>query len=376
MRVAMKKPLLTLSAAALALMLSACGETSPEERMDRAEQAFAENRFNDARIDLASVLQDDANNREALELLAQTQLQLGQSRDVLSTVERLRDSGGLSPELTLIAAEAHLQLGDTDEVRRMLARDQSAPAWRLLALAATFDGEIEAAMDAFAAGREAPGDRLELHVSEAEFHLTMSDAEAAREAVARAEAIDRAALGVIYVSARLAQLDGDNAAAAEAYERILAISPLDRPALLGAIAERGNAGDIDGLRPLVERGREAYPFDVEFLYLDARLAAHEEDWRGVRELLQANESLIADHPDARGLYGEALLELGQAQQARAQLAPIYRRNADNPNIARAYARTLIETGDHAEAARVIAPFANSADAEEIDRQIAQRAANG
>ncbi|RJY08523.1 hypothetical protein [Aurantiacibacter aquimixticola] len=69
---------------ALALSLAACG-LSPAERMERAEAAYAENRFTEARLDLASILEEDANDIAALEMLARVQLQLGDGEGAASS---------------------------------------------------------------------------------------------------------------------------------------------------------------------------------------------------------------------------------------------------------------------------------------------------
>lgn len=73
----MKAPLKTFIAGAMALSLGACG-ISPEERMERAEQAFEEHRFSEARLDLGILLQLDENDSQALDLLARIQLAMGQ----------------------------------------------------------------------------------------------------------------------------------------------------------------------------------------------------------------------------------------------------------------------------------------------------------
>lgn len=340
-------------AAAVMLALSACGP-STAERLEQAREAITGHRYAEARSELGTILQDNGDNAEALRLLAETQLRLGDGEGALATLVRLEAAGGNGEETRLLAAEAHLQIGDPQRVRDIIAKPGTAEAWRLLALAAILEADDAEALRAFASGEAAPGDHLGLYVAEADFHLTRGDIAAARSAVDLAVNLNASDIGVLNVVARLAQREGDHAAALRSFEAILAQAPDDRPALLGAIAEYGNAGRVDDLRPLVARGRSAYPDDVEFLFLAARLMAFEEDWIGVRQLLQAHANQITEHPEARGLYGQALLELGQVEQARAQLAPLYRRYPGQTMIARTYAQALRAAGEADMATDVLA----------------------
>jgi thioredoxin-like negative regulator of GroEL len=341
-----------------------------------AQHAFAAQDYVAARDHAQAALVEDPRDSAALALIARTQLAMGLGSDALATLARMEESGSLPDDARLIEAEARLQIGEMDAVSRLLQGETSAESWRLRALMAAMAGDEAGALAAFARGRSGEGEKHRLYTAEANFHLTRGNAAAARDAVAQAQLAAPQSIETLFVSARLAQLSGEPELASRAYLAILEIAPLDRPALLGAIAELGNADRVDLLRPLVVRGRAAYPEDIEFFYLTARLKADEGDWAGVRDLLQQREGEVSAHPDARGLYGQALLELGQVELARAQLAPLYRRYPDNPMFARTYARVLLENGEAGEARQVIAPFASLPNAEQADRDIAQRAAAG
>lgn len=355
--------------------LSACSVMQADP-LENAQQAFAAQDYAAAREYAQAALVEDARDYAALEVLARTQLAMGLGGDALATLARMEEAGSLPAEARLIEAEARLQIGELDAVERLLEGQTSAESWRLRALMAAVEGDEAGALAAFARGRSGDGEQHRLFTAEANFHLIRGNADAARDAVAQAQRLAPQSIETLFVSARLAQLRGEPELASRAYLAILDIAPLDRPALLGAIAELGNAGRVDLLRPLVHRGREAYPEDIEFFYLTARLKADEGQWAEVRNLLQQREAAISEHPDARGLYGQALLELGQVELARAQLAPLYRRYPENPMFARAYALVLLESGQAGEARQVIAPFASRPDAEQADRDIAHRAAAG
>jgi len=296
--------------------------------------------------------------------------------DVPATLERLESAGGTPADVKLIEAEALLQMGEHQLALGVLEGEGNADSWRLRALAANMSGKRAEAEAAFLRGREAEGDKRKLYVAEASHHLSHGNADAARFAVGQAQRLSPGSIETLFVSARLAQLDGQPNLASRAYLAILELTPTDRPALLGAIAELDKLGRIDLIPDLIQRGRTAYPQDIEFIYLTASLQAYEGDWQAARDLLQQNETAVAEHDNARGLYGQTLLELGQFEQARAQLAPLSRRYPDNAAYARIFARILIELDEHAQARSVMRPIANRADAQPIDRELAALAARG
>jgi|GEM_PF-978696 len=358
---------------AMAGTLGACSLIMPDP-VEQAQESFAAQDYIAARTDALRALQQDENDAAALELLARVHLAMGQGGDALMALERLQNAGVRLADANLIEAEALLQMGDHELALELLAGEDSAESWRLRALAANLAGDTETAEAAFANGHEAEGDKRKLFTAEASHHLIQGNAEAARLAVGEAQRLSPDTIETLLISARLAQLDGEPELASRAYLAILDVAPTDRPALLGAIRELDSLGRIDLLSELIQRGRAAYPADVEFVYLTASLHGYDGNWAAARDLLQEYESQIAGHDDARGLYGQALLELGQLELARAQLAPLNRRYPDNPAYARIFARILIELDEKRQARAVMRPIAARADAQDIDRELMQLAA--
>ena len=354
-------------------LLSAC---AGQGEGDLAREALARQDYAAAREHAGAALKQDPADPVALADLARAQLALGQGADALATLERLRRTGSVPPDMKLLLAEGELQIGGTAAALE-LAGDPpaSAEGWRLRALALSQAGRDDKARDAFERGRSADGPRHRLNIAEAVYRLDRGDRAGAKAALARASAEAPEAIEVLFVTARIAQLEdrGDDALAA--YLAILDKAPLDRPALLGAIAEHGRRGEIGQLQELVARGIAAMPEDAEFVYLSARLLAERDDWEKVRELLQRREPLLPEHPDSRALYAQALLELGQYESARAHAAPLYRTHPESVMIRRIYARALIETGDATAARAVIAPLVDRPGAQAIDRHLAERASH-
>ena len=314
----------TLAPLALLAGLSACSWFGSDPLED-AQQAFAAEDYIAARELALAVLEGDPENVAALELLARAQLAMGQGGDVAGTLERIERAGGEAADEELLAAEAQLQMGNAAAARELIGDRRDAEAWRLLALAANLDGDLAGARQAFASGHGAEGERGKLFAAEASFHLAQGDLVAAEQAVALAQDVAPQRVETLFVSARLAEARGDQVLALSNYLRIIEKVPLDRPALLAAIAASERAGQGDITRHLIAYGAQTRPMDYEFVYQQARVEAWDGQWAAVRIRLQAHEGELENHPAARLLYAESLLQLGQVETARAIVAPILAR---------------------------------------------------
>lgn len=342
----------TLLASAIALSLAACSGATGGDAAQEARTAFDRQDFIEARDKASVALEATPDDKALLLILAKSQVAIGQSDSALRALERLESIGGGGDDVSLLRSEALLQKGRPAQARDAIKGIDTSDAWRLRAIAAIHEKDDKAAEAAFASGMRAPGDRFKLHATQANWLVDHGFADRAQESVAKLQKIAPKRIETLFVTARLAQLQGDSATALASYQAILEQAPLDRPALLGAIAELGVQGRIDELRPLVARGLKAMPDDMEFIYLDARLEAESGNWKKVRSILQQVEPRLTDNPDARALYAQALLEEGQAELARSHLAPLYRAYPDAPGFAEIYAQALERTGDPEEARRV------------------------
>jgi Tfp pilus assembly protein PilF len=167
--------LLTAAAAALA----GCGMT-PEEQVQRAEKDFAAHQFTSARLDLISALQEQPSNRRAAELLARTQLELGDGEAAAALLDRLAASGSLPADGAILRGEADLLRGRIREALDHVADEATPEAWRVRALAYIELRDITAAADAFAKGATAGGPKARLLAESARFALAQGDRATAR----------------------------------------------------------------------------------------------------------------------------------------------------------------------------------------------------
>ncbi|MFB0611471.1 tetratricopeptide repeat protein [Aurantiacibacter poecillastricola] len=320
-------------AASLFLCLSACPSPGGSA-IDEARDALAAQDYIAAEQHVRTTLSQMPDDTGALDVLARAQLAMGQGAVALATLDRLGRAGGSPEDADLLAAEAHLQTGDAGAARDLLEGQESAEAWRLRALAATLNGEFESARSAFARGRTASGEKGKLLAAEASFHLSRGDITAAEEAVTLAQDTAPGRIETLFVAARLAEARAEPLLALSNYLRIIEIAPLDRPALIAAIAASERAGRREVTRHLIAYGAQTRPLDSEFVYQQARVEAWDGRWGAVRERLQAYETELAKHDPARLLYAEALLNLGQVETARAIAAPIIARRSGDAEAVR------------------------------------------
>ena len=364
----------SVAALALALAVTACG-LSPEERLDRAETAFAQNRFTEARLDLASVLEEDAGNAEALEMLARTHLQLGDGESAWHVLERLTAQGARLPDHDTLAAEAQLLRGNHAEALALAETLGSAEGARIAALALVGQGETAAAAERFEKGLKASGPRARLFADYAIFALQAGDGARADSLATQARQADVNALDPLFASARVAQATGDLAAALAHYEKAAADWPESRVAMLGRIGVLGDLGRMEEARPLIAEAARRSPGDPDIVYLQARLAAEDGEWRAVRDALQPLEA--SDQARVQLLYARSLVELGLTEAAMPRLAALMRRAPGNAAARRLLAHAQFDSGDAARAHAMIGPLAESANAAPQDLALyAQTGGNG
>lgn len=326
----------TIVAPCMAMALAACSAFASDP-VDDARAAFETQDYIAAGELAQAALTANAEDADALELLARIQLAMGQGSDVAATLDRLERAGVELADANLLAAEGHLQAGDIEAAQELIGNATSAESWRLRALVAVAQEDVEGALDAYREGRTAEGPRGKLFASEATLHLDRGDLAAATEAVALAQDVAPGRVETLFVSARLAEARANHAIALSNYLQIIEIVPMDRPALLAAITASERAGKPGITRHLITYGAQTRPLDREFVYQQARLDAWEGRWEAVRERLQAHEGELENHVSARLLYAEALLQLGQVETARAIAAPIAARHAGDAEVMRVQA---------------------------------------
>ncbi|HEX4846762.1 MAG TPA: tetratricopeptide repeat protein [Novosphingobium sp.] len=354
------------------LALSACAD-SPEDAFAKAKAGFAARDYVAARVHLAAYLSAHPDNKEALLMQARTLLALGDGDGAQAALAKL--TGGKPPagELAELSAEAALLRGVPDVALDLLGASKGPEAERLRALAALQKNDPGGAQGHFEAALSAGGN-ARVFADYARFHLIGGAVAEAEAMAAKAEKADPDGIDTLLVLGQLSVRRGDLAKALGYYERASKLYPASLAALIGQAAVLGDLGRHDEMKAVIDRAAGFAPKHPQVVFLKARAAAGQKDWKAVRETVQPLEAGLAPADPLRVLYGEALLRLGQAELAIAQLQPVLRVAPGNRDAALLLAEALLARGDARQALAVLKPFADSPAARTEELALAAKSA--
>ncbi|EGD58827.1 TPR repeat-containing protein [Novosphingobium nitrogenifigens DSM 19370] len=353
--------------------LAGCHRVDPVARFADARQAFAAEDYGRARTAVLAALDADENNRDMLLLLARTDLALHDGDGAQTALGRLRDAGAKGQDLTEMTAEAALLRGQGPEALRLLAGDQRPQAWRLRAAVAQADGDSGGALAAFRHGMEA-GDDYALAAAYAHFLLEGGDLDEADRVLAIMRRLGPGRLDTLMTAGLIAQhkgqLDQASAAFRQAADRFRT-----RPEPIVALADIADMqGHVDVAAGYAAKANERAPGDPQVEALVVRVAAEKGEWQKVRDILAPREDSL-DVRTFEGLaYGEALLNLGRPEQARAIYAKALLLSPQNPYARLMLAESQLAAGASADALRTVRPLADSVLAGQRELDLAVRAA--
>lgn len=356
-----------------AMLLMAACSTDPVQQMADARQAVAAQDYDRARVLLTATLQEQPSNREALAMLVQTYLRLGDGDAAQGAAARLRTAGASGPELARFEAEAALLRGLPKQALELLAADASSDGWRIRAAALLDDGKSDDALAAFEQGLAAGSDPRLLQ-DYARFLLDSGDFDGAGQQLAKLEKVRPAPLSVIMLKGDLLIAQQQFAPALAAYQLAAQGNPRRIEPLLGQATALSMLGKKPEALAAIAAADKFKPGDGRIVALQVQLAAETGDWRMVRQVLQPIEGSLAPMSVENLTYAEALLNLGQAEQARARFARAHLVAPRNPYARLMLAASLMETGDAAGALEKVRPLADSALAGQRELSLAEGAA--
>lgn len=339
------------------LLLAACGD-SPAERFAQAQEAFARQDYRAARVALAAALRQDPADVAVLSLLARTQLRLSDAEGAEKSLALLAGklSGG---EYERLRSEWLLLQGrGADALAALALGDRSTTAWRLRAAAHLAADEQKQAEDAFAQGMAA-GTDVRLATDYARFLLRSGRPEAAVEVHRAMQRFAPDAFETIVLEGDLAASQGRAAAAAAAFRRASERYPQRPEPLLAQARQLQEIGKLDEAMKLVERASELSGDTPQVIETYVQLLAAKGDWAKVRATLLGREASL-DPASGLGLtYGEALLQLGQPEQARRLFARARLLRPRDPYVGYMLGEAQLATNDPAAAWRTLKPLSES-----------------
>ncbi|MFN3553393.1 MAG: tetratricopeptide repeat protein, partial [Novosphingobium meiothermophilum] len=357
---------------ALALGLSACGGESVDKAA-RAREEIARMELAAAKVDLMAALAEKGDSRDLLVMLAGVQLRMGDGIGASASAARLERLGMKGDELARLKAEAALLRGSIEQGLELLGDDPSPQAWRLRAAAHLARGRTAAAIEAFARG-EAAGDDVLLLRDHAMFLLGADDVAGAAQ---RAQAMARIApahYDTLMVGGEVAVRRRRFDEAQKLFAEAARLFPNVPEPWLASASAYEDAGELDRAARMVAKAAALVPNDARVVAFKVRVAAGKQDWQTVRSLLARQEGSL-DPLSANGLaYAEALLFLGQREQARAMFQRAFLRAPGNPRVRLMMAGAQMATGDPAAAYQTVRPLAESLIADDPELELAEAAA--
>jgi tetratricopeptide (TPR) repeat protein len=351
-----------------ALALAACGHPDPAARFAEARSAFAAEDYARARTAVLAGLEADHANRAMLLLLVRANLALRDGDGAGRALGRLAETGAARRDLVELEAEAALLRGQGQVMADLLRDDASATAWRLRGEAALADGESAAALIAFRKGMAAGyDDRLAADL--ARMLIDADDLDGAAAVMRPGGRLDN-----LMIAGLVAERRGQAEAARQAYATAAARFPA-RPEPVVALADLADmAGDRDQTARLARQAAALGPGDPQVFSLRVRVAAEQGDWAAVRTMLAPREGSLDLHSFEGLAYGEALLNLGHGEQARAIYQKALLLSPQNPYARLMLARCDLAVGDGAGALATIRPLADSVMAGQRELDLAVQAA--
>lgn len=366
----MKAGALILSA--LLLGLSGCGET-PAERLAQAQEAFAREDYRAARVTLSAALREQPANLAMLTLLVRTQLRMSDPEGAEKSLAQLAgklpagEHAQLRAELLLLKGRA------TDALSAVDPRDRSPTAWRLRAAAWLAAGAEDRAADAFVQGMAA-GPDVRLAADYARYLLQSARAGDAVAVHRKMRGFAPDAFETVVLEGDLAAAQGRTGAAAAAFRRASERYPARPEPLLALARQLQAAGKLDEAMALVERADDVAGESPEVIETYVQLLAAKGDWAKVRSTLLADEAGL-DPNSPQGLtYGEALLRLGQPEQARTLFARAHLMRPDDAYVGFMLGEAQLATNDPLAAWRTLRPLSQSLLAPETLIRTAAKAA--
>lgn len=372
-RVGMKKHVLCIAPLLALASLSACG-LAPEEQYERALKSYAASDYVTARLDLISALEDEPGNVRFLTLLAQTQIAMSDGEGAVFTLDRLAGLNVQSEKLVTMRAEAEVLRGHHDQALTLVEGLGSAAAHRIAAMAQIGLKDPEAARKAFEAGMAADPRDPDLLATFARFELAsgkLADAQSYASAALQAAPTHHDALLI------LAQVDSRTNRQSDAlrtFDKALKSHPSSLELRMGKIAALGDLDRLDEASALLDETAKEAPGNQQVLFLQARMATAKKDWAKARALLQGQEPLLRANPHLQILYAQALLNLGQVEQARSWLQPLVRRYPAQRQARALLGEAQLRSGEPKAAFETMAVLARRPDATPEELGLAAQAA--
>lgn len=318
---------------------------------------LAQGNLNQAEAQLTQVLQKSPDNLEARKLLAQARLRLDRPDAAMQILMPAEQSGDTDAQISTMMGLAHLQLGDeTGAIQALESGAAREPDNRRLqfnlAEVNLRSGHVDKALtilnalpvvqndatrealltQAIAAkrGTQAAQSQLDELISKyprhlgllnlaSTFHARLGQIDRARALISKAEAVNAEYVPTQLTAARVELSSGDQAAAAQRLEKVLALQPGNRAAALGLAEIEARGGDFAAAERRLQDLRKREPKAIEPVILLARLHLQQNQPAAADKVLQAAIAAEPNRADLLNAAGLLYLDSGRYDEAAARL---------------------------------------------------------
>lgn len=324
---------LALSLSLVFATLSGCdrtGNLTGEEYLQRAKDKQEQGDIRGSVIDLKNAVQKDPDNAQARWLLGQAYLR---SKLADSAIKELETAGNLGVSSTALQgdlAEALLLKRDYAKVLSLAHIDsQASPPQRARAMQLRADalfgmGKVSEACALYVQAIETDPKLAKAHVGLGTCAYTEGKPDTAQEHVQRAIALDGRNPDHKLILALLARARGDLNGALQAYEQALKNEPANIDALSGRVLTLLALNRPKDAEKDIKALRKAYPKHFIVNYLDAAVAARNQQFEKSRDLLQENLRSAPNHLESLFLLGAVNMQLEHYTLAAQNLNEVLR----------------------------------------------------
>lgn len=324
---------LALSLSLIFAVLPGCDQTgnlSSEEHLQRAKDRQAQGDIRGSVIELKNAVQKDPDNAQARWLLGQAYVRSKLVENAIKELETARKLGVSAAALQGDLAEAMLLKRDYAAVLDMVQLDgqaavpQRAKAMQLRADALLGMAKQNEACALYKQAIETDPKLAKAYIGLGTCSYMEGKPDVAREYIQHAISLDDRNPDPKLMLASLASAQGDLPAALQAYDNALKDEPANIDALSGRALTLLALNRPKDAEKDIKTLRTNYPKHFMGTYLDAVLAARNQEFEKSRDLLQENLKTTPGHLESLFLLGAVNMQLGHHELAARNLNDVLR----------------------------------------------------
>ncbi|HET7313000.1 XrtA/PEP-CTERM system TPR-repeat protein PrsT, partial [Salinisphaera sp.] len=325
-----------------AMLVAGCSFSSPEQRVDKARQAYQEQDYHAAEVQLKTVLREHPDNGDAWALLGHTSLANRKYEDAIHQFKQAKANGQPAAALALPFGRALVANGQYEKALKTLqAVPQNAPD-HVRALAASLRGDAQAGLghrdragQAYAAALSIEPGLSDALQGQARLALQAGDVAAAHSALSKAVSAHPDDVGALVA---LGQLDFRSNRCGQAISRLSHALQVADGAMTGSQQQSARAlladcqlrtGDAEAAQKNIDAILAANQHNPFGNYLQALMDIRRGEYRDAANHVQATLNVTPHNLRSMTLMAWIRIAQGQPQAAQPFLTRVLSRAPDD-----------------------------------------------